>query len=177
MTAKGACLLLALLLAVPALADEAHQTQDFSGKVVSVTDGDTVTVLLAGGKKEKVRLAGIDCPEKEQPFGEQAKEFTEKLCLGKKVTVTVSGADRFERVLGEIILPDGKILNEELLRAGLAWWYRKYAPDNFSYEKLEREAREAGRGLWPAPPWEFRKRREREAPKKETRMLYTCTSA
>jgi endonuclease YncB( thermonuclease family) len=158
--------LLALLLALSPLAGE---TQNFSGKVVSVTDGDTVTVVLDGGKKEKIRLAGIDCPEMEQPFGEPAKEFTEEFSLGKKVTVAVKGSDRYGRVLGEMIRPDGpgsaggvRILNEELLRAGLAWWYRKCAPDNFPYEKLEREAREAGRGLWPTPPWEFRKRRSRK---------------
>ncbi len=159
-------MLLALLLALSPLAGEA---QKFAGKVVKVSDGDTVTVLRDDGetrsakadprsREVKIRLAGIDCPEKEQPFGERAKEFTEEFCLGKKVTVTGKGADRYGRILGEVILPDGRVLNEELLRAGLAWWYRKLAPGNFSYEKLEREAREAGRGLWPAPPWEFRRR-------------------
>ncbi|UCF81678.1 MAG: thermonuclease family protein [Acidobacteriota bacterium] len=153
---------LALLLALSPLADEAR---NFSGKVVSVTDGDTLTVLREDGKKEKIRLAGIDCPElarageKAQAFGERAKEFTEEFSLGKKVTVAVKGTDRYGRVLGEVTVPGGKILNEELLKTGLAWWYRKCAPDNSSYERLEREAREAGRGLWPTPPWEFRKRR------------------
>jgi endonuclease YncB( thermonuclease family) len=165
-SASGACLLLALLLALPALADEA---QEFTGKVAKVSDGDTITVLRDDGEREKIRLAGIDCPEKGQPFGEQAKEFTEEFCLGKEVKIAVEGSprrshaktgkDRYGRVLGEAILPDGRVLNEELLREGLAWWYRRYAPDNATYEKLEREAREAGRGLWPVPPWEFRKRR------------------
>ena len=135
----------------------------FTGKVVGVTDGDTIKVFH-NGKAEKIRLYGIDCPEKGQAFGNRAKQFTSQLVFGKEVTVKDYGLDnnRFERTLGEIVLPDGRVVNEELLRAGLAWWYRKYVPNRVDLAALEEEARTAKRGLWadpnPVPPWCFRKR-------------------
>jgi hypothetical protein len=79
------------------------------------------------------------------------------------VTVQVTDRDRYGRLVGEVILPGGESLNEVLVAAGLAWWYREYAPADTSLERLEREARQAGRGLWaatePVPPWEWRARR------------------
>ena len=156
---------LALLLAFTACV-HAQKAECFSGKVVSVTDGDTIKVLR-DGKEVRVRLTGVDCPEKAQPFGEYAKEFAEKLALKKAVKVTVEGTDRYGRTLGEVTLPDGRILNRELLKAGFAWWYERYAPCNMGYEQLEREARLAGRGLWPMPPWEYRKGTAEHSPKVE----------
>lgn len=83
--------------------------------------------------------------------------------FGKEVTVQVAGQDRYGRTLGEVVLPDGRILNQELVREGLAWWYRKYAPDNAVLEKLEAEAREAKNHLRgdknPIPPWDYRRLR------------------
>ena len=146
-----------LILPWPAFAD-------FSGRVVGVTDGDTIKVMH-NGKAEKIRLHGIDCPEKAQPFGTKAKQFTSAMVFGKEVTVKDYGLDniRFKRTLGEIVLPDGRVVNEELLRAGLAWWYRKYAPNRVDLAALEEEARTARRGLWadphPVPPWEWRKQK------------------
>ena len=134
----------------------------FTGKVVGVTDGDTITVLH-NGKGERVRLHGIDCPEKGQAFGTVAKQFTSALVFGKEVTVTVQDSDKYGRTIGEVTLLDGRVLNHELVKAGLAWWYRKYAPGDTTLEHLEAEARNAKRGLWvdpnPVPPWEWRKRR------------------
>ena len=76
--------------------------------------------------------------------------------------MTVMDVDRYGRTVGEVILPDGRVLNHELVRAGLAWWYRRYAPDDKTLEQLERGARGANRGLWadpnPVPPWEWRRR-------------------
>ncbi len=131
---------------------------DFTGRVVSVTDGDTITVLH-NGKGERIRLHGIDCPEKRQAFGNRAKQFTSKLVFGKTVTVQVVDHDRYGRTVGVVLLPDGRSLNHELVRAGLAWMYRRYANDQ-SLSDLEEEARVARRGLWadpnPVSPWEWR---------------------
>ena len=137
-------------------------TADFSGRVVGVSDGDTIKVLH-NGKAEKIRLHGIDCPEKGQPYGTKAKQFTSEMVFGREVVIRDYGLDnnRFKRTLGEIVLPDGRVVNEELLRAGLAWWYRKYVPNRVDLAALEEEARNAKRGLWadpnPVPPWCYRK--------------------
>src|SRR2546425_7886966 len=108
-----------LLLALPSLA-----FADFSDLVVGVTDGDTIKVLR-NGKAEKIRLHGIDCPEKSQPFGTRAKQFTSEMVFGKTVTVHVTDRDRYGRTVADVILPDGTNLNRELVKAGLAWWYKK----------------------------------------------------
>lgn len=132
--------------------------------MLSVTDGDTLTVLV-NDKTEKVRLTGIDCPEGDQPFGSQATQLATQLALEKTVTVTDFGRDKYHRLLGEIVLPDGRLLNRELVREGFCWWYRKYAPGDTVLEGLEREARDAKKGLWadprPMPPWEWRKKKLR----------------
>ncbi len=131
---------------------------DFTDKVVGVSDGDTITVLH-NGKGERIRLHGIDCPEKRQAFGNRAKQFTSTLVFGKTVTVQVMDRDRYGRTVGEVLLPDGRSLNHELVRAGLAWMYRRYTNDQ-SLSDLEEEARVARRGLWAepraVPPWEWR---------------------
>ncbi|AMV70741.1 nuclease [Desulfuromonas sp. DDH964] len=130
----------------------------FSGKVVKVSDGDTIQVMH-DGHAEKIRLAGIDCPEKKQAFGQAAKRFTLDLAAQKVVTVKIETTDRYGRTVGEVILPGGKSLNRELVRAGYAWWYQKYSSDT-TLGLLESEARAAHRGLWavpdPVPPWEWR---------------------
>ncbi|MFC1654580.1 thermonuclease family protein [Myxococcota bacterium] len=148
-----------LLLGLSASAQE-----DFTGKVVGVSDGDTIKVLRLG-QQVKVRLSGIDCPEKRQPFGKRAKRFTSDLVFAKTVTVKVQDIDRYKRIVGEVILKDGTSLNQELVRAGLAWWYQRYAPDDKQLERLEQLARKNKHGLWadpdPVPPWEFRKKRRK----------------
>ncbi len=133
----------------------------FTGTVLSVTDGDTLSVLV-NGSREKVRLTGIDCPESDQPFGRQATQLATQLALEKMVTVTDLGRDRYRRMLGVVVLPDGRILNQELVREGFCWWYRKYAVGDTTLERFETEAKAAGRGLWaepnPVSPWEWRHR-------------------
>jgi endonuclease YncB( thermonuclease family) len=105
-------------------------------------------------------LWGIDAPESKQPWGTRAKQFTGDLAVGKVVTVRVRDIDRYKRTVAEIILPDGRNLNQELVRAGMAWWYRQFAKGDTVLPELEREARAAKRGLWadpsPVPPWEWR---------------------
>lgn len=132
---------------------------DFVGKVVGVSDGDTIEVLRAG-RAVRVRLQGIDCPESRQAYGTRAKQFTAQLAFGKTVAVQVHGTDQYGRILGEVILPDGRSLNRELLRGGYAWGYRRYSNDPV-LQQLEEEARRERRGLWrdrsPIPPWEFRR--------------------
>ncbi len=131
---------------------------DFTGRVVGVSDGDTITVLH-NGKGERIRLHGIDCPEKRQAFGNRAKQFTSTLVFGNTVTVQVMDRDRYGRTVAEVLLPDGRSLNRELVRAGLAWMYRRYTNDQ-SLSDLEEEARVARRGLWadpnPIAPWKWR---------------------
>lgn len=135
-------------------------TPEFHGKVIAVLDGDTIEVLHTG-KAQRVRLAGIDCPEKKQAFGQRAKQATSTLSFGQNVTIQNTGKDRYGRTLAIVILRDGRNLNHELVRQGWCWWYRKYAPGDIDLAKLEQKARETRKGLWadqnPIPPWEWRK--------------------
>jgi micrococcal nuclease len=130
----------------------------FEGKVVSVSDGDTIKVLY-DGKQVKIRLAAIDCPEKGQPYGQKAKQFTADMVAGKVVKVWETDVDRYGRIVGFVFVGD-KNLNKELLSAGLAWHYKKYSRDP-ELAKLEFEAKSSKRGLWaepdPVPPWEWRR--------------------
>lgn len=151
-TVKKALLLSAILLAIPAL------LFGFDGKVVGVSDGDTIKVLKAG-EQVKVRLASIDCPEKGQPYGQKAKKFTADLVAGKIVKVWETDRDRYGRIVGFVFV-GGVDVNRELLKAGYAWHYKKYSRDP-ELAKLEFQARADKRGLWaepdPVPPWEWRR--------------------
>lgn len=133
---------------------------NFSGLVVSVLDGDTIEVLN-GHHAERIRLSGIDCPEKGQAYGKRAKQAASALAFGKQVTLKTHGYDKYKRTLANVFLPDGTNVNHELVKQGWCWWYRKYAPGDTVLEGLEQEAREARKGLWvdpaPVPPWVFRK--------------------
>ena len=145
--------LLTFLLASSVFAGE------FTDSVTHVLDGDTIEVLN-GHHAERIRLSGIDCPEKGQAFGNKAKQAAAALVFGKQVTLQTHGKDRYGRTLADVLLPDGTNLNHELVKDGWCWWYRKYAPGDTVLEKLETEAREAKKGLWadphPVPPWEWR---------------------
>ena len=149
------CAVIFLLLGTPL------EAADYSGRVVGVIDGDTIEVLN-GHHAERIRLSGIDCPEKGQAFGQRAKQAASALVFGKKVTIQTHGHDKYKRTLADVILPDGTNVNQELVKQGWCWWYRKYAPGDTVLEGLEHEAREARKGLWvdpqPIPPWEWRKR-------------------
>jgi endonuclease YncB( thermonuclease family) len=131
---------------------------------VGITDGDTLSVLR-DGKAAKVRLWGIDTPEKAQAFGTRARQFASELVFGQTVTVTVRDTDRYGRLVADVILPDGRSLNRELVAAGMAWWYRQYAKDDATLAKLEAEAKAAKRGLWSDPhaiaPWTWRRQGKR----------------
>jgi endonuclease YncB( thermonuclease family) len=134
-------------------------TKDFKAKVVGISDGDTIRVQRDRAEL-RVRLAGVDCPESGQAFGRSAKAHTASLTFGKTVTIRPNGIDRYGRTVAEVLLPDKKSLNQELVGSGLAWWFRRYAPDDTRLERLEAEAKSARRGLWadahPIAPWEWR---------------------
>lgn len=129
-----------------------------SGRIVEIQDGDTVTLLM-GQQTYRIRLDGIDCPEKHQAYGQVAKQFTSDQVFGREVKVRWKEKDRYQRYLGTVITADGKNLNRELLKAGLAWHYKQYN-DNPLLAGLERQARRERKGLWaepsPQPPWEYR---------------------
>ncbi len=132
----------------------------FNGKVVRVIDGDTIVVLNSKNEQVKIRLEGIDCPESNQDFGTQAKKATSDLCFGKQVRVVQSGTDRFGRVLAFVYVDDDSVsINEELLKMGLAWHYKKYNQDE-KLAQLEWMARKNKVAIWslskPVAPWEFR---------------------
>ena len=133
-------------------------THNLSGRVVSVTDGDTVRLLLAGNQQLKIRLNHIDAPERSQAFGTRSKQNLARYVGGKDVTVRVYGTDKYGRTLGEIILGKQNV-NLAMVRDGLAWHYKKYSQDKL-YAKAEKDARAAKRGLWsdaqPRPPWNWR---------------------
>lgn len=136
---------------------------ELSGHVISVLDGDTIEVLH-NQHPERIRLNGIDCPEKGQAYGQKAMHAASALVFGKEVTVQTYGHDKYQRTIGEVWLPDGTNVNQELVKEGWCWWYRKYAPGNTVLDGLEKEAREAKKGLWvdpsPIPPWVYRKARQ-----------------
>ena len=140
------------------LALNAHA--DFTGKVVAVADGDTITVLK-DLQQIKIRLTEIDAPEKKQAFGNRSKESLSDLCFGKTATLIEKGKDRYGRTLARVSC-DGTDANAEQVRRGLAWAYTKYLTDP-QIKVLEEEARASRLGLWrdekPVPPWEWRKER------------------
>lgn len=113
---------------------------------MGVLDGDTIEVLY-DRKVERIRLHGIDCPDKGQPYGNNAKQETSALVFAQYVTLEIHGKDKYRRILAEVLLADGKNINHELVKDGMCWWYRKYAPDDTKLETLETEAKrgEAGR--------------------------------
>lgn len=154
----------ALIWAVAALAG-ADYPRELAGKVVKVTDGDTLTVLV-DKTEHKIRLAGIDAPEAKQPFGSRAKQALSDRVFGKTVQVEVTDKDRYGRLVGVVTI-DGRNVNVELVSDGMAWWYRKYAPGDKSLKDAEMQAKYAKRGLWadadPVPPWEWRKQPRKEA--------------
>ena len=127
-----------LLLAVMLAACASVHAATLTGTVVGVSDGDTITVLDANREQHKIRVAGIDAPEKAQPFGQRSKRSLSTLVFGKDVDVQWSKRDRYKRIIGKVLVIDPtcqrqcpKTLDAGLAQvtAGLAWWYRKYAKE------------------------------------------------
>jgi endonuclease YncB( thermonuclease family) len=135
------------------------------GRVVGVADGDTITVLDAQRVQHKIRLAGIDAPEKSQPFGNRSKVSLSELAFDRDVSVETEKRDRYGRSVGKVLV-NGHDVNLVQVERGMAWFYREYqreqSPnDRKLYEAAENMARGEVRGLWreadPMPPWDFRK--------------------
>jgi micrococcal nuclease len=152
--------LLLFFFAFPVLADT------LEGRVVRVIDGDTVVVLDANRTQYRIRLAGIDAPERKQPFGQRSKQYLASQIAGQDVAINWDKYDRYHRIVGKIIY-DGQHVDLAMVRAGLAWWYRHYAheqsaADRVLYEDAETKAKAERKGLWidpdPLPPWEWRHR-------------------
>lgn len=137
------------------------QGKTFTAKVIRIVDGDTLEILV---DKEpiKIRLAHIDCPEKrgKQPYGNAAKQALSDLCFGQIVKAEWSSKDRYGRYIAVIYNKSGQNVNQEMVRLGLAWHYKKYSTDSV-YSKLEAKARKNKKGLWqdpnPVAPWDWRK--------------------
>jgi endonuclease YncB( thermonuclease family) len=147
-------------------------SRTISGRVVGVSDGDTITVLDRNQQEHKIRLNGIDAPESGQDFGQASKQNLSKMVFGKEVTVAWDKLDRYGRILGKVTA-GGLNVNLEQIRAGYAWYFINYAADvspldRPAYERAEQEARSARRGLWQQPssipPWEWREQRRGESP-------------
>lgn len=130
------------------------------GRVIGISDGDTITVLH-DRVPVKVRLAGIDCPEKDQDYGDKARQATSKMVYGRVVNVIELKKDRYGRTVASVRFGLGRDLSRELLKKGFAWWYESVAPKDSALSKLQDKAREKKLGLWndpkPTPPWEYRK--------------------
>lgn len=150
--------LLLILLVKVAAADT------ITGKVVGISDGDTITVLSHQNEQFKIRLSGIDAPEKAQAFGQRSKEKMSDLVFDKPVTVEWSKRDRYQRIIGKVIVAN-QDAGLALISSGLAWHYKKYekeqaASDRERYATAEETARLKRVGLWsdadPVPPWEWR---------------------
>jgi endonuclease YncB( thermonuclease family) len=136
---------------------------EITGRVIGVTDGDTIKILTADKRTFKIRLAEIDTPEKAQPFGQKAKQALSEAVYGKQITLDIETTDRYGRKVAQVFTNDNWI-NGALVLSGYAWVYRQYAKSN--REKLldfERQAKADKRGLWSlpeeqrVPPWEWRR--------------------
>lgn len=160
-----AVFLLALAFAFPVSA------WTLEGRIVGVSDGDTVTVLDVANTQHKIRLAGIDAPERAQPFGNRSKQSLSDLAFNRHATVEATKKDRYGRTVGKVIV-DGQDVNLQQVVRGMAWFYREYqreqsASDRLSYSEAEDQAKQARRGLWsdpePVPPWEHRRLKRAKA--------------
>jgi endonuclease YncB( thermonuclease family) len=146
-----------------------------TGRVIAVSDGDTIKVLDVQNKTHKIRLAGIDAPERDQPFGNASRKHLMGMIAGEQVRVEALKHDRYGRVLGKVWVQPGdcprcgKTLNANHAQIvdGMAWWYRYYAEDQSEedrgrYESAEQEAKLRKWGLWvdaePVAPWDWRRR-------------------
>lgn len=148
-----------LFLYQPEIATSKKTPITFEGKITAVKDGDTFKVF-ADGKETTIRLAHIDCPEKKQPFSNNAKQLASDLCFGKTVKVVSDGTmDRYKRLIAEVYVK-GQCVNRQLVLHGMAWHYKKYSK-SVLYADLETKARERKTGLWAdekaIAPWEWRK--------------------
>jgi endonuclease YncB( thermonuclease family) len=155
-----------LFVSLLLLISSAISAATLQGKVVGVADGDTITVLDATNTKHKIRLQGIDAPEKAQAFGQKSKQSLHELVHSKQVTVEFQKKDQYGRTLGKVLLNGNDICLEQI-KLGMAWHYKQYEStqpkeDRAQYRQTEQDAKASKVGLWndknPIPPWEFRRK-------------------
>ena len=160
------------LVALLFLSSAAAQAALLEGRVVGVADGDTITILDNTNTQFKIRLAGIDAPEKKQPFGNVSKKSLSDLVYGKQVTIDWNKQDRYGRMVGKVLI-DGVDANLEQVKRGFAWFYKKYQNEQPLQDRLDylhaQEAAESSKvGLWidkePIAPWDFRKNELQSSP-------------
>lgn len=140
---------------------------EITGKVLNVVDGNTLEVMTDENETIRFVLSGVDCPELEQEFGQEAKNYLEKLIKGKRAIFLIEGKDRFGNRVGSLQITKGKDPRLELLERGLAWTLER--PTNTAFEIIKDEAKNRGKGLWkqenPTPPWVFRRQQSMMQPK------------
>jgi endonuclease YncB( thermonuclease family) len=155
------------LAALLALCLSVAHAESLSGKVIRVSDGDTITVLDLGNQQHKIRLMGIDAPEKAQPFGNKSRESLASMIAGRNVIVEWRKRDRYGRRVGQVFA-DSHDVGLVQIERGMAWHYKAYEreqrpEDAQAYAHAELEAKAARRGLWyesgPIPPWDWRTRK------------------
>lgn len=155
-----------LLLALVLCTSVVSRAAEIHGRVVAISDGDTVTVLDAENHQHKIRFAGIDAPEKAQAFGQASKRSLSDMVYERQVSVEWGKRDRYGRVIGKISADQIDVCLEQV-RRGMAWHYKQYQRDQSpadrqAYAAAEDIARANHVGLWrdahPIPPWEFRHR-------------------
>jgi micrococcal nuclease len=164
---RGLYLWILGLFLLPLLAE----AEQFTGKVVGICTGDTLSVLRSD-RVVRVRLYGVACPERRQAFGTQARQYTRDVAFRQTVavvvdTVAMGAPDRRGRLIAAVQLPDGRDLSQALVQAGYAWHDTRYAPHDKRLAQLQAEAQAAQRGLWadvnPVPPWEWDQGQRRTA--------------
>ncbi len=136
-------------------------------QILGVSDGDTLNIREKRGGKQKLRLFGIDAPEKGQPFAEKARQFLSGTLSSSGISMRTHETDRYGRQVAELFLADGRSVNVMMLEAGLAFWYTRYAERRRDMQMAEAAARKARRGIWsltrPELPWEFRQKKREKA--------------
>ena len=156
------CALFSIALLITLLSSVSGQT--LNCRLVRVIDGDTYELMTQVGKELTVRLDGIDAPERAQPYGREATETARAYLQEKDLRLDIEGKDRYGRTIGTVYVGETS-LGELLVGNGYAWWYERYAPDKTNLKLLQRQARDASRGLWaqeaPIAPWEWRRNKNR----------------
>jgi endonuclease YncB( thermonuclease family) len=163
------------LIALLAFGIIAAAAEVLEGRVIAVADGDTITVLDASNRQHRIRINGIDAPEKRQPFADRSRQNLSRMAFQKNARLECHKTDRYGRKVCKVwVQPTdcptcGKTLDlgHAQVLAGLAWWYRDYAreqsaEDQGRYESAEDEAQVQRQGLWrdksPVPPWDWRRK-------------------
>lgn len=144
-------------------------------KVTGIKDGDTIEVLLEGNIMKTLRLAEVDCPEKGQPYGKNAKKFTSDRVFGKEIIYIPTSRDRYGRIVAKVFYGNGRYLSAEIIRAGYGWWFYRYSKDK-KLEELQKKAMASRKGLWKdaneQAPWEYRKQRRHQKKSRKTAGLH-----